>query len=104
MLAQIASTASAVSIPKSASSSFFFIKASTIRLAQGSFLCSDGDHISVPCKDLLLSSRTCKARPALLPMPYDFTPALLRNVIIGHQFVKADWNKFNPTNAVKRNQ
>jgi hypothetical protein len=25
-------------------------------------------------------------------------------VIIGHQFVKADWNRFKPTNAVKRNQ
>jgi len=35
---------------------------------------------------------------------YAFTPALRRIVIIGHQFVKADWNRFNPTNAVKRNQ
>lgn len=32
------------------------------------------------------------------------TPALRRMVIIGHQFVKADWNRFRPTNAVKRNQ
>jgi len=23
---------------------------------------------------------------------------------MGHQFVKADWNRFSPTNAVKRNQ
>ena len=32
------------------------------------------------------------------------TPALRRMVIIGHQFVKADWNRFRPTKAVKRNQ
>jgi hypothetical protein len=25
-------------------------------------------------------------------------------VIIGHQFVKADWNRLKPTKAVKRNQ
>jgi len=25
-------------------------------------------------------------------------------VIMGHQFVKADWNRFKPTNAVKRSQ
>mgnify|MGYP006871828106 CR=1 FL=1 len=24
--------------------------------------------------------------------------------IMGHVFVNADWNKFNPTNAVNRNQ
>ena len=35
---------------------------------------------------------------------YAFTPALRRIVIIGHQFVKADWKRFNPTKAVKRNQ
>jgi hypothetical protein len=35
---------------------------------------------------------------------YTFTPALRRKVIIGHQFVKADWNRFKPTKAVNRNQ
>jgi hypothetical protein len=35
---------------------------------------------------------------------YAFTPALRRKVIIGHQFVKADWKRFNPTKAVNRNQ
>jgi hypothetical protein len=33
-----------------------------------------------------------------------FTPAFRRIVIIGHQFVKADWKRFQPTKAVKRNQ
>jgi len=37
-------------------------------------------------------------------MTYGFTPALRRIVIIGHQFVKADWNKFKPTKAVNRYQ
>ena len=32
------------------------------------------------------------------------TPALRRMVIIGHQFVKADWNKFSPTKAVNKYQ
>lgn len=35
---------------------------------------------------------------------YAFTPALRRIVIIGHQLVKPDWNKFKPTKAVNRNQ
>jgi hypothetical protein len=35
---------------------------------------------------------------------YPFIPNLRRNVIIGHQLVKADWNRFSPTNAVKRYQ
>lgn len=34
----------------------------------------------------------------------DFIPAFLRMVIIGHQFVNADWNRFRPTNAVNRYQ
>ncbi len=32
------------------------------------------------------------------------TPNFFKKVIIGHQLVKADWNRFNPTNAVKANQ
>src|SRR5712691_10839559 len=32
------------------------------------------------------------------------TPSMRRKVIIGHQLVKADWNKFRPTNAVSRYQ
>jgi len=32
------------------------------------------------------------------------TPSLRKKVIIGHQFVKPDWNKLTPTNAVKRYQ
>jgi hypothetical protein len=35
---------------------------------------------------------------------YAFTPALRRIVIIGHQFVKADWKRFRPTKAVNKNQ
>jgi len=35
---------------------------------------------------------------------YVLTPDLRRIVIIGHQFVNADWNRFKPTNAVNRNQ
>jgi hypothetical protein len=35
---------------------------------------------------------------------YAFMPALRRIVIIGHQFVKADWNKFRPTKPVNKNQ
>jgi hypothetical protein len=35
---------------------------------------------------------------------YAFTPALQRIAIMGHQFVKADWNKFSPTNAVNKYQ
>jgi hypothetical protein len=35
---------------------------------------------------------------------YVFTPTLRRMVIMGHQFVNADWNRFKPTKAVKRNQ
>jgi hypothetical protein len=35
---------------------------------------------------------------------YAFTPAWRRSVIMGHQFVKADWNRFKPTKAVNRNQ
>jgi len=53
------------------------------------------------CKTLLRYSR----RQFLLTnLGYAFTPALRRIVIIGHQFVKADWNRFKPTKAVKRNQ
>lgn len=33
---------------------------------------------------------------------YGFTPSLRRKVIIGHQFVKADWSRLSPTKAVKR--
>jgi hypothetical protein len=32
------------------------------------------------------------------------TPSLRRKVIIGHQLVKADWNRFSPTKAVNRYQ
>ena len=49
-------------------------------------------YIILNCQFLLASSA------------YAFTPALRRIVIIGHQFVKADWNRFKPTKAVKRNQ
>jgi len=31
------------------------------------------------------------------------TPSFLSTVIIGHQLVKADWNRFSPTKAVKAN-
>jgi 3-isopropylmalate dehydratase small subunit len=33
-----------------------------------------------------------------------FARIFFRNAIIGHQFVNADWNRFRPTKAVKRNQ
>jgi len=35
---------------------------------------------------------------------YPLTPALRKNVIMGHQLVKADWNKFKPTKIVNRYQ
>src|SRR5579863_7526036 len=35
---------------------------------------------------------------------YRPTPSLRRNVIIGHQFVNPDCNRFRPTKAVKRYQ
>ena len=35
---------------------------------------------------------------------YVFMPTLRRMLIIGHQLEKADWNRFNPTKAVSRNQ
>jgi pilus assembly protein CpaE len=38
------------------------------------------------------------------PRPHPSTPSLRRNVIIGHQFVKALWNRFSPTNAVNHSQ
>jgi hypothetical protein len=33
--------------------------------------------------------------------PRQRTPSFFKNVIIGHQFVNADWKRFRPTNAVK---
>jgi hypothetical protein len=35
-------------------------------------------------------------------MHQERTPSLRKNVIIGHQLVKADWSKLSPTKAVKR--
>jgi hypothetical protein len=29
-------------------------------------------------------------------------PAFLRFVVVGHQLVNADWNRFRPTNAIGR--
>jgi hypothetical protein len=44
-------------------------------------------------------------QPAILVSEsYAFTPVFRRMVIIGHQFVKADWSRFKPTKAVNRNQ
>ena len=34
----------------------------------------------------------------------DFIPNFRRIVIIGHQSVNADWNRFSPTNAVNKYQ
>src|SRR5207245_2906027 len=49
-------------------------------------------------------ARESRGRLALVCSAYDFTPTLRRIVIIGHQFVKADWKRFKPTKAVKRSQ
>jgi hypothetical protein len=48
--------------------------------------------------------RESRGRLALVCSAYAFTPTFRRIVIIGHQFVKADWKRFKPTKAVKRNQ
>jgi hypothetical protein len=44
------------------------------------------------------------SQPIRLRSPYGFTPALRRIAIIGHHFVKADWNRFKPTKAVNKYQ
>jgi hypothetical protein len=56
----------------------------------------------LPGKPGVLPTRAW-AKPGEGRVPPTPSPSFSRNVIMGHQLVDADWNRFKPTNAVNRN-
>jgi hypothetical protein len=70
--------------------------------------------ISLGARELQESARTLVRLPnpptrhfdpsVVIHSGYAATLSFRKIVIIGHQSVKPDWNKFKPTKAVKRNQ
>jgi hypothetical protein len=76
----------------------------------GAFLACSGGNTQLGQKplrhDYVESDKSDSPNPTrhVSSRVYLLTPSLRRNVIIGHQFVRADWNRFNPTKAVKRYQ
>jgi hypothetical protein len=52
----------------------------------------------------LLETNAVSARYAVQCAGWSLTPSLRKIDDIKHHLVMPDWNRFNPTNAVKRNQ
>ena len=66
-----------------------------------------GPETGVPRLSGLVTIRTHRFRRATRPRNSCYallTPSVFRIVIIGHQFVNADWNRLSPTKAVNQNQ